>query len=55
VTPDDVEDTWIDELAVAGRPEDCRAAIDRLGEAGADTIVLVPPLEEPERRLALLR
>jgi 5,10-methylenetetrahydromethanopterin reductase len=39
-----VPDAWIDELAVAGTPAECRAAIDRLGTAGVDTVVLIPPL-----------
>jgi 5,10-methylenetetrahydromethanopterin reductase len=53
VTPADVEDAWIDELAVAGTPDDCAAAVARLGEAGADVVVLVPPRADAERRLAL--
>jgi alkanesulfonate monooxygenase SsuD/methylene tetrahydromethanopterin reductase-like flavin-dependent oxidoreductase (luciferase family) len=35
-------DTWIDELAVAGTPEDWELAINHLVEAGANTVVLVP-------------
>ncbi len=35
-------DAWIDELAIAGSPEDWEVAINRLVEAGADTVVLVP-------------
>ncbi len=35
-------DEWIDQLALAGTPDDWGRAIDRLAEAGADTIVLVP-------------
>jgi 5,10-methylenetetrahydromethanopterin reductase len=49
------EDAWIDELAVAGTPDDCRAAIERLGAAGADTVVLVPRLDDPEGQLAMIR
>jgi alkanesulfonate monooxygenase SsuD/methylene tetrahydromethanopterin reductase-like flavin-dependent oxidoreductase (luciferase family) len=45
--PDDeratVPDTWVDLAAVAGTPEECAAAIARLHDAGADTVVLVPP------------
>lgn len=48
-------DAWLDELAVAGTPQDCRAAIERLGAAGADCVVLIPPLAEPLAQLALLR
>jgi 5,10-methylenetetrahydromethanopterin reductase len=53
VTPADVEDAWIDELAVAGTPDHCAAAVARLGEAGADVVVLVPAREDAERQLAL--
>ena len=35
-------DEWIDKLAIAGPPEDCLRAIQRLVSAGADTVVLVP-------------
>ena len=35
-------DAWIDQLAVGGTPEDWEMAIDGLGAAGADTVVLVP-------------
>jgi 5,10-methylenetetrahydromethanopterin reductase len=49
-----VEDAWLDEVAVVGSPQDCRAAIERLDEAGADTVVLVPRLEDTEEQLALL-
>jgi alkanesulfonate monooxygenase SsuD/methylene tetrahydromethanopterin reductase-like flavin-dependent oxidoreductase (luciferase family) len=53
VSAADVADAWIDELAVAGTPEDCAAAARRLGEAGADVVVLVPPRADAERQLAL--
>lgn len=50
-----VPDEWIDKAAVAGTPDECRAAIARLHEAGADTVVLVPPDPgvEPEALAAL--
>lgn len=35
-------DEWIDELAIAGTPADWRAAIARLVESGAQSIVLTP-------------
>jgi 5,10-methylenetetrahydromethanopterin reductase len=54
VAAGDVEDAWIDELAVAGTPDDCAAAVRRLGDAGADVVVLVPPREDAERQLALV-
>jgi alkanesulfonate monooxygenase SsuD/methylene tetrahydromethanopterin reductase-like flavin-dependent oxidoreductase (luciferase family) len=38
-----VRDEWIDRLTVCGTPEQCRASIEALGEAGADAVVLVPP------------
>jgi alkanesulfonate monooxygenase SsuD/methylene tetrahydromethanopterin reductase-like flavin-dependent oxidoreductase (luciferase family) len=42
VAPELVRDEWIDELAVAGTPADCRAAVRRLADAGADAVVLIP-------------
>jgi alkanesulfonate monooxygenase SsuD/methylene tetrahydromethanopterin reductase-like flavin-dependent oxidoreductase (luciferase family) len=38
----EMPDEWVDELAIAGPPADCRRAMHRLVEAGADTVVLVP-------------
>ena len=35
-------DAWIDQLTIAGTPDDWVLAVDRLIEAGADTVVLVP-------------
>jgi alkanesulfonate monooxygenase SsuD/methylene tetrahydromethanopterin reductase-like flavin-dependent oxidoreductase (luciferase family) len=35
-------DEWIDQLAIVGTPEDWALAIDRLLEAGANTVVLLP-------------
>lgn len=35
-------DAWIDQLAIAGTPEDWRLAVDRLVELGAHAVVLVP-------------
>jgi len=40
-------DEWLDWLAVAGRPEDCRAGIEALFDAGATRVVLcIVPTEE---------
>jgi len=39
---EEMSDAWIDQLSVAGTPEDCARAIRRLVDAGADTVVLVP-------------
>jgi 5,10-methylenetetrahydromethanopterin reductase len=38
-------DAWLDDLTITGRPEDGAAAIERLRTAGADAVVLVPPVE----------
>ncbi|HYP59088.1 MAG TPA: LLM class flavin-dependent oxidoreductase [Thermomicrobiales bacterium] len=39
----EMPDAWLDEITVSGTPEQCLAAIDRLGAAGATRVVLVPP------------
>ena len=39
----EMPDAWLDEITVSGTPDQCRAAIDRLGEAGVSHIGLVPP------------
>jgi alkanesulfonate monooxygenase SsuD/methylene tetrahydromethanopterin reductase-like flavin-dependent oxidoreductase (luciferase family) len=54
VHPEQVEDAWVDELAVAGTPDDCRAAVERLGAAGTDVVVLVPQGDDAERQLGLV-
>jgi 5,10-methylenetetrahydromethanopterin reductase len=41
----ELPDAWIDEIAVAGTPAECAAAIRRLGDAGVHRVGLVPPLE----------
>ncbi len=38
----EMPDAWLDEITVSGTPEQCLAAIDRLGAAGATRVVLVP-------------
>jgi len=45
-----VPDEWLDQAAVAGTPQECAAAIARIHDAGADTVVLVPadPGVQPE-------
>ena len=35
-------DDWIDQLTIAGTPQDWEMAIDRFVKAGANTVVLVP-------------
>ena len=39
----EMPDAWIDEITVSGTPEQCLAAIERLGGAGVARIGLVPP------------
>jgi 5,10-methylenetetrahydromethanopterin reductase len=39
-------DDWLDKAAVVGTPEECVAAIRALGDAGADSVVLVPPTRD---------
>lgn len=34
---------WVDQLAVTGEPAECARALQRFHQAGADTVVLVPP------------
>jgi alkanesulfonate monooxygenase SsuD/methylene tetrahydromethanopterin reductase-like flavin-dependent oxidoreductase (luciferase family) len=40
---EEMPDEWINRLSIVGTPEYCALAIRRLAEAGADTVVLVPP------------
>lgn len=44
---ENMPDSWIAQLAVAGTPDDCAAMIYQLGEAGADSVVLTPLPEQP--------
>jgi alkanesulfonate monooxygenase SsuD/methylene tetrahydromethanopterin reductase-like flavin-dependent oxidoreductase (luciferase family) len=39
----EMPDAWLDEITISGTPEQCRAAIDRLGDAGVARVGLVPP------------
>jgi len=41
-------EAWIDELAAAGTPDQAAAAVRRLAEAGADSIVLQPLHGDPD-------
>lgn len=49
---DALPDSWIDQLSVSGTPEECQRALHRLAEAGADTVVLVPPIEVQDQQIA---
>jgi alkanesulfonate monooxygenase SsuD/methylene tetrahydromethanopterin reductase-like flavin-dependent oxidoreductase (luciferase family) len=41
----EMPDTWLDQLAVCGTPDQGAATIERLYSAGADSVVLVPFIE----------
>jgi 5,10-methylenetetrahydromethanopterin reductase len=41
-------EAWLDELTVSGTPDQAAAAITRLGEAGADSVILQPQDGSPE-------
>ena len=50
---EEMPDEWIEQLSISGTPNDCVNAIDRLVDAGADSVVLIPlpdkDLDELER------
>jgi 5,10-methylenetetrahydromethanopterin reductase len=48
----EMPDTWVDDLAVAGDPEECVDKIVRLLDAGADSVLLFP--FPPERTTAMM-
>jgi alkanesulfonate monooxygenase SsuD/methylene tetrahydromethanopterin reductase-like flavin-dependent oxidoreductase (luciferase family) len=37
-----LEPQWVDQLAVAGTPSECAAALRALSDAGADRVILLP-------------
>jgi alkanesulfonate monooxygenase SsuD/methylene tetrahydromethanopterin reductase-like flavin-dependent oxidoreductase (luciferase family) len=42
-------DQWVEDLAVAGEPDECAEKVRRLLDAGSDSVVLFPmPADEPE-------
>lgn len=41
-------DAWLDEITVSGTPEQAAAAVTRLADAGADSIILLPQEHSPE-------
>jgi 5,10-methylenetetrahydromethanopterin reductase len=49
----ELPDAQVEQLAVAGDPAGCARAMERFGEAGADTVVLVPP-PDPDAALGQL-
>lgn len=44
---DEMPDVWISALTASGTPEECRAYVDALVEAGADAVTLVPLVDQP--------
>ena len=42
---DGLHDDWLDDLAITGTPANGVSAIRRLADAGADAVVLVPPMD----------
>jgi len=48
----EVDDAVVRSVAVAGDPPQCARAVEALGEAGADSVVLVPPLDDGADQLA---
>lgn len=41
---DGMPDAWLDDLAITGSPQNGATAIQRLVQAGADAVILVPPV-----------
>ncbi|UCC52896.1 MAG: hypothetical protein JSV68_02815 [Anaerolineaceae bacterium] len=48
-----IPDAWIEELAIAGTPEDWAVAVERFVEAGANSVVLVPLSDRVPEELEL--
>jgi 5,10-methylenetetrahydromethanopterin reductase len=49
-----IEEAWVEDLVVAGNPNECTERIQALLDAGADTVVLFPtPAERAEEMLEL--
>jgi 5,10-methylenetetrahydromethanopterin reductase len=44
----EMPDRWIDDLAVAGEPDECAEKIQRLLDAGSDSVALFPVAGDPE-------
>lgn len=45
---EEIPDAWLDELTAAGSPEQVKSYVERLYEAGADSVVLEPDANSPE-------
>lgn len=48
-------DTWVDQLAVTGTPDQARARLTKLADAGADAVVLIPAAGDPHAALHTLK
>ncbi len=44
---DQIPEAWLDELSASGTPEQAATTITRLGEASADSVILLPPKGDP--------
>lgn len=42
-----IPEAWLDELSASGTPQQAAATIEKMGEAGADSVVLLPPKGDP--------
>ena len=51
---EEMPDAWVDDLAIAGTPRQCAAAVQRLLDAGADTVGLFPMQSERTVEVAQL-
>jgi len=47
----EMPDEWIDQLAIVGNPDECLHSIARFAEAGADSIVLFPQIDQTTQQL----
>jgi len=47
-----VDDAFVRSVAVAGDPPQCARAVEALWDAGADSVVLVPPLDDGAQQVA---
>jgi alkanesulfonate monooxygenase SsuD/methylene tetrahydromethanopterin reductase-like flavin-dependent oxidoreductase (luciferase family) len=46
-----IQDAWVEDLVVAGNPDECVAKIQALLDAGADTVVLFPSPADRAREM----
>lgn len=48
---EEMPDEWLDQLAIVGNADECLRAITRLAEAGANSIILVPRVDQTMQQL----